>query len=222
LEIAVTLSNQYDRRQVESNAGMGSVCNRGRGRCEVAEMDADDGAVAQKGSKGQPAAPGLRIAPSGGEANEESVGYRGLTMVGPNGEPLPGNPMTGEVYTMVGTAAVVGATVVAAPAVLEAWGARMLARESLAAKVVNPSPSVINEIKALADGARLTSRQVSELGKNIDAVLTKTLPAKFQRGRVDDVVNLFKTDLRFRFIDQVPGARQRIVEALGKFGASLE
>ena len=81
---------------------------------------------------------------------------------------------------------------------------------------------IIRGIKALPDGAQLAEHQVAELGKNIENVLTKSLPTKIERGRVDDVVNLFKNDPRFRFIDQVPGARQRIDDALQKLGKSLE
>ena len=71
-------------------------------------------------------------------------------------------------------------------------------------------------------GARLTVNQIAELSKNVDAILSKSLPAKAAAGRVQDAVNLFKTDLRFRFLDQVPGAIARINDALAKFGASLE
>jgi RHS repeat-associated protein len=89
---------------------------------------------------------------------------------------------------------------------------------------LGPEPNVIKSIKALPEGARLTSAQVSELSKNVDVILKKTLPAKASssRGGVQDVVNLFKTDSRFRFLDQVPGARARINDALGKYGASID
>jgi hypothetical protein len=81
---------------------------------------------------------------------------------------------------------------------------------------------VIREIKTLPDGARLTANQVSQLRNNIETILSKSLPAKAARGRVQDVVNLLRTDPRFRFIDQVPGARDRIAEALKAFGTTLE
>lgn len=87
-----------------------------------------------------------------------------------------------------------------------------------------PDPNVIRVIKALPDNAKLSSLQIGELNKNIDVILTRTLPAKAASGRrsVQDVVDLFKNDSRFRFLDQIPGARAHINDALGKFGASLD
>jgi RHS repeat-associated protein len=81
-----------------------------------------------------------------------------------------------------------------------------------------PNVQVINAIKALPDGARLTPQQITELGKNVDAVLRKSLPAKIRSGRPQDTLNLFRSDSRFRFIDQVPGARQHIVNAFKAIG----
>lgn len=96
------------------------------------------------------------------------------------------------------------------------------ARAADAAARAMPNAAVIRGIKALSDGAKLTAEQVSELGKNIDVILQKTLPAKVHVGRAQDVVNLFKTDSRFRFLDQVPGGRQRIVDAFKKFGLEFK
>ncbi|OYV78869.1 MAG: hypothetical protein B7Z73_19400 [Planctomycetia bacterium 21-64-5] len=60
--------------------------------------------------------------------------------------------------------------------------------------------------------------------KNIDLILEKTLPAKAAsaRGGVQDVVSLFRNDPRFRFVDQVPGAVEKIERALKQYGSSLK
>jgi hypothetical protein len=88
--------------------------------------------------------------------------------------------------------------------------------------IPKPSAEVIRGIKALPDGAKLTANQAAELGKNLDAILQKTLPAKVRSGRVQDVVDLLKTDSRFRFLDQVPGGHQRIVDAFEKLGQEFK
>jgi hypothetical protein len=82
-----------------------------------------------------------------------------------------------------------------------------------------PNPNVIREIQRLPDDAVLTPEQAAELGKNLDRVLGKTLPAKARSGRVQDVVDLLRNDPRFRFLDQIPGGRAKIEEALRKYGA---
>jgi RHS repeat-associated protein len=84
----------------------------------------------------------------------------------------------------------------------------------------SPNPKYIRQLKDLADGAKLTSRQIKELGKNIDAVLERSLPGKVASGRVGDIVKVFNEDPRFRFIDQVPGAAQKITDALKKHGVT--
>jgi hypothetical protein len=93
---------------------------------------------------------------------------------------------------------------------------------SAARGIPKPNPEVIRGIKALPDGAKLTAKQATELGKNLDAILQKTLPAKVQSGRVQDVVNLLKTDSCFRFLDQVPGGRPRVVDAFKNFGLEFK
>ena len=87
-----------------------------------------------------------------------------------------------------------------------------------------PDPKVIREVKALSDDAILTSRQVKELEKNLDAVLQKSLPQAVQKGMGQSVVRLLQTDSRFRasFLKQVPGAKRKIEEALERFGLSLD
>ncbi len=62
----------------------------------------------------------------------------------------------------------------------------------------------------MPNDVQLTPTQVSELSKNIDAVLNKSLPAKAASGNVQNVVDLFNNDPRFRFINQVPGATEKI------------
>lgn len=86
-----------------------------------------------------------------------------------------------------------------------------------------PDRDIINEIKALPNDATLTQMQIAELGENITLVLEKTLPAKAMsaRGSVQDVVKLFQSDPRFRFIDQVPGAQAKIEQYLRPYGATL-
>ncbi len=86
-----------------------------------------------------------------------------------------------------------------------------------------PDPEVIRGIKALPDDAKLTPFPIAELDRNIDLILNKTLPAKAAsaRGSVQDTVNLFQSDSRFQFLDQIPGAIARIEAALQKHGGSL-
>ncbi len=95
---------------------------------------------------------------------------------------------------------------------------------SSGSKGAMPDPQVIKGIKALPAGAKLTPTQIAELNKNIDVILSKTLPAKAAsaRGNVQDVANLFKNDPRFRFLDQVPDALERIEAALQQYGGSLK
>src|SRR5205823_645269 len=81
---------------------------------------------------------------------------------------------------------------------------------------------VINGIKALPAGAKLTPIQIVELNKNIDALLNNSLPNLVKSGKVENLVNVFKNDPRFRFLDQVPGAQERINQALQKVGSSLK
>ena len=85
-----------------------------------------------------------------------------------------------------------------------------------------PNPDVIRDIKKLPDDATLTPEQATELGRNLDAILQKTLPGKVKSGRVEDVLKLLKTDARFRFLDQVPGARERILDAFKKAGVEFK
>jgi hypothetical protein len=107
---------------------------------------------------------------------------------------------------------------------------KLLRRELEAAQNAprtGPNPEVIKGIKELPAGAKLTPEQIAELNKNIDVILNKTLPAKAasqaaKTGGVQDVVDLFKNDPRFRFLDQVPGSRERINDALRPHGAKLD
>lgn len=64
----------------------------------------------------------------------------------------------------------------------------------------------------------MTPEQAAELEKNLDRILEKTLPEKAKRGRSDDVKKLFETDKRFRFLDQIRGARDKIRDAFRKSG----
>lgn len=80
---------------------------------------------------------------------------------------------------------------------------------------------VINEIKALPSSARLTSRQLRELEKNIDAILLRSLPKKVAGGRGADIVKLFRDDPRFRFLDQTLGGRGRVSGALARYGLTF-
>jgi hypothetical protein len=84
------------------------------------------------------------------------------------------------------------------------------------------NPVVINGIKSLPDGATLTPQQISELGNNVDAILDKSLPVKAANNRIQDVIDLFNNDPRFRFLDQVPGAIDKINKALGQYGRCLK
>jgi RHS repeat-associated protein len=97
-------------------------------------------------------------------------------------------------------------------------GIQALRAYSTAKKIEKINPNVIREIVKLADNAKLTKQQVKELGKNLEAVLEKSLRGKASSGRVQDIVDLLKTDPRFRFLDQVPAAHQKIADALAKYG----
>lgn len=89
-------------------------------------------------------------------------------------------------------------------------------------EVIKPNADIIKQIKALPDGAKLTAKQIAELRKNVDAILQITLPEKAASGNLQWVIDLFKRDPRFRFLDQVPGAIDRIEEALRKYGGTLK
>ncbi|MEM7353821.1 MAG: RHS repeat-associated core domain-containing protein, partial [Acidobacteriota bacterium] len=85
----------------------------------------------------------------------------------------------------------------------------------------SPDPGTIRVIRGLPDGATLTQQQAEELSKNIDVVLEKSLPNLAKKGLGESVVRLLSTDSRFRFIDQVDGAREKIVAALEEFNLKL-
>ena len=80
---------------------------------------------------------------------------------------------------------------------------------------------VIEDLKKLPKGTKLTKKQIGELEKNLDAVLEKSLPGKVKSKRVQDIVDLLKNDLRFKHLDQVQGAKQKINDALAKYGLKL-
>jgi hypothetical protein len=84
-------------------------------------------------------------------------------------------------------------------------------------------PEIIRQIKSLPPGAELAPEQIVALDENIRLILEKTLPAKAtsSRGGVGDVIALFKNDPRFRFLDQVPGAMEKIEQALRRYGGTL-
>jgi hypothetical protein len=78
---------------------------------------------------------------------------------------------------------------------------------------------VIKEIEDLPDNARLTPEQIAELEKNLDRLLRKSLPAAKDPQTVAEAI---KTLPRFRFLDQIPGGREKVIEALKKYGVPFE
>ncbi len=86
------------------------------------------------------------------------------------------------------------------------------------AEGAGPNPQIIKTIMNLADDATLTPEQIEALGKNVDVILEKSLPVKADAGAIQDIVDLFQEDSRFRFLDQVPGAWDSILEALDEYG----
>jgi RHS repeat-associated protein len=77
---------------------------------------------------------------------------------------------------------------------------------------------VIDGIKGLKKGARLTKEQIDALSKNLDLVLKKSLPEKVKRGRGEDIINFLRNDPRWKNLDQIPGAAAKIQEALKAHG----
>ncbi len=79
----------------------------------------------------------------------------------------------------------------------------------------------INGIKALPNGATLTAEQIAALGKNVDLLLNKSLPASVASGNQTTFINTILNDSRFRFLDQVPGAFDKLDNALAPYVSFL-
>ena len=80
-----------------------------------------------------------------------------------------------------------------------------------------PDPAVIRTIKTLPDNAKLTAEQIVELSKNVDRLVAKSIPKLAERNLGESVRRLIKEDPRFRFLDQVPDAKERLLLALEEF-----
>jgi len=87
------------------------------------------------------------------------------------------------------------------PAAIESVGERTL-------------PTIIKEIKALPPGAILTGEQITALEKNIDALLSVLGNGK---NSITSQITTFATDPRFRFLEQVPGALEKLEKAFEKY-----
>jgi hypothetical protein len=114
-----------------------------------------------------------------------------------------------------------------APPVLQAtkWGYRgwkAFRIRKAAAALPKIEQSVIKEIKRLPDDAIMTVNQAAHLSRNLDALLTESLPELVKRGSAENLIRVLKTDARFRFLDQIPGGRQRIIDAFRKYGLVYE
>lgn len=87
--------------------------------------------------------------------------------------------------------------------------------------------ALIREIKDLPSSARLTSEQISALDKNLDAVLD-SLSGSVRNGNqraINNILDLLtgardSGGARFRpeFVNQIPGAQQKISEYLRNLG----
>ena len=82
-------------------------------------------------------------------------------------------------------------------------------------QITNSNVTSIKSLQNLPDNAILTRNQITGLSNNINRLLSTSLPKATDP---KTVLKVFQNDKRFRFIDQVQGARAKITEAFAKKG----
>lgn len=100
---------------------------------------------------------------------------------------------------------------------------------ALSARVISSlDKALIRQIKRLPSGASLNASQIRALEKNLDAVLYDVLPGAVRNGNqraINNALDLItgvgdSGGARFRseFVNQIPGAQQKISDALRALG----
>jgi hypothetical protein len=79
-----------------------------------------------------------------------------------------------------------------------------------------PDSPTMRALDRAPSETRLTPEQITELNKNVERLLGRTLESAGDRGHAENVARAFQLP-RFRFLDQVPGAVERVNKALAQY-----